>query len=409
MKKFLKILFSTKRDVIIFFVLLVAIGGYALPKANGMLGARTPVINSASYLDLTGDLSVGGTATIADMIVTNDATIGNDLTVTGDTTMETGATLGGVYRTTWPTGTSTGAFNDGGTFAYYNGGNVGIGDSTPTDAKLKIVNAGATAGIFLDQNSDERGLYIDSEAIAGDSYGLYIITGQGAAASRFASGPSTFTDIARDSTNTTGNNLFYRDLASASTGGPLVTILDDNAGDDQDALSIKQDGTGNYLTAGNFVIDDEGNVGIGTDSPDSSLHILSTAGANDADLKITSSGGPTLWFEDTGESSQWNINVGGSGPSMNFLYDTTGDIDPVLSLTSNRFVGIGTASPDTKLEVVGAITQSELSADPSDPAEGKSVTWQSDGTGSGDDGDLMVKLTAGGVTKITTLIDFSEL
>ena len=60
-------------------------------------------------------------------------------------------------------------------------------------------------------------------------------------------------------------------------------------------------------------------------------------------------------------------------------------------------------------EVDGALTQTELSADPADPAEGKSVQWQSDGTGSGDDGDIMMKITAGGVTKTATLVDFSAL
>ena len=49
----------------------------------------------------------------------------------------------------------------------------------------------------------------------------------------------------------------------------------------------------------------------------------------------------------------------------------------------------------------------ELSEDPADPIEGQSVLWQSDGAGSGDDGDIMVKITAGGVTKTITLIDFS--
>jgi len=46
-------------------------------------------------------------------------------------------------------------------------------------------------------------------------------------------------------------------------------------------------------------------------------------------------------------------------------------------------------------------------ADPSDPAEGKNVKWQSDGTGTGDDGDIMMKITAGGSTKTVTLVDFS--
>lgn len=51
----------------------------------------------------------------------------------------------------------------------------------------------------------------------------------------------------------------------------------------------------------------------------------------------------------------------------------------------------------------------ELSADPSDPAEGNYVIWMSDGTGTGDDGDILIKITAGGVTKTTTLVDFSAV
>lgn len=51
----------------------------------------------------------------------------------------------------------------------------------------------------------------------------------------------------------------------------------------------------------------------------------------------------------------------------------------------------------------------ELSSDPADPAEGQSVMWQSDGNGSGDDGDIMMKITAGGVTKTVTLVDFSAV
>ncbi len=51
----------------------------------------------------------------------------------------------------------------------------------------------------------------------------------------------------------------------------------------------------------------------------------------------------------------------------------------------------------------------EKSADPADPGEGRYVIWQSDGTGSGGDGDILLKVTAGGVTKFVTLFDFSAL
>ena len=49
----------------------------------------------------------------------------------------------------------------------------------------------------------------------------------------------------------------------------------------------------------------------------------------------------------------------------------------------------------------------ELSADPDAPSEGKMIIWMSDGTEYGDDGDLIIAATAGGVTRIGTLWDFS--
>jgi hypothetical protein len=49
----------------------------------------------------------------------------------------------------------------------------------------------------------------------------------------------------------------------------------------------------------------------------------------------------------------------------------------------------------------------ERSTDPADPADGSASIWMSDGTAAGADGDIMVKITAGGVTKTVTLIDYS--
>jgi hypothetical protein len=57
----------------------------------------------------------------------------------------------------------------------------------------------------------------------------------------------------------------------------------------------------------------------------------------------------------------------------------------------------------------GVIAAGERSSDPADPPEGEYVIWMSDGTGSGDDGDIMFKITAGAVTKTGTLIDFSTV
>jgi len=61
-------------------------------------------------------------------------------------------------------------------------------------------------------------------------------------------------------------------------------------------------------------------------------------------------------------------------------------------------------------EDIVAIIKGALSSDPDDPDTNSCVIWQSDGTGSGDDGDLMVKITdSNGTTKTGTLIDYSSL
>lgn len=62
-----------------------------------------------------------------------------------------------------------------------------------------------------------------------------------------------------------------------------------------------------------------------------------------------------------------------------------------------------------RLTINELLTLKERSSDPADPAEGSWTIWMSDGTETGDDGDILVKITAGGVTKTTTLIDFSGI
>lgn len=78
---------------------------------------------------------------------------------------------------------------------------------------------------------------------------------------------------------------------------------------------------------------------------------------------------------------------------------------------SSGLIFLHNSKPLTITELTSGLvyqnTYIELSADPNDPPEGMYTLWQSDGTGSGDDGDMMMKITAGGVTKTITLVDFS--
>jgi hypothetical protein len=55
----------------------------------------------------------------------------------------------------------------------------------------------------------------------------------------------------------------------------------------------------------------------------------------------------------------------------------------------------------------GSIYGAERSSNPTGPSEGHFVIWMSDGTGHGDDGDVMIASQAGGTTNYGTLFDHS--
>ena len=118
-------------------------------------------------------------------------------------------------------------------------GNIGIGDTDPSEAKLsidnvasgdkglQIVQAQDEYGLFIDQNGNKQALYIDCE-----SAGEYAIK----ANSKWGIGITQ--DISGGSAAT-----FNRDIAEAGSY-PLVNIIDDNASNTQPALKIQQDGAG---------------------------------------------------------------------------------------------------------------------------------------------------------------------
>ena len=243
------------------------------------------------------------------------------------------------------------------------------------------------------------------------------------------------------------STLGTRSLA-VGTGGVFNIAIGSAAGDD---FTVDTD---------KLVVEgDTGNVGIGTTSPGYKLDIVSPASearnaimkgstADDANsafyiangtltagefrpgfigIKSADANSPLTFYGrinptyDTGTNAlvrfvaqTWtgdDLDGTSGAPVVRPLFQFIGSgiIGNVMTVAANGNVGIGTSAPDTKLDVAGAITHAELSADPSDPDEGKTVMWTSDGTGTGDDGDVMMKITAGGVTKTVTLVDFSLL
>lgn len=88
----------------------------------------------------------------------------------------------------------------------------------------------------------------------------------------------------------------------------------------------------------------------------------------------------------------------------------TGDDEKIVTGTAGTSDNLVKWNADgDAVDSLGILSGGERSADPADPAEGRYVIWMSDGTGTGDDGDVLLKVTAGGSTKTVILMDFSRI
>jgi hypothetical protein len=100
--------------------------------------------------------------------------------------------------------------------------------------------------------------------------------------------------------------------------------------------------------------------------------------------------------------------ITGDGSSLKL----TPRADSTTALQLATAAGTAILTVDTSNDIVdidSILRLQERSSDAGDPAEGSAVLWMSDGTGAGDDGDIMMKITAGSTTKTVTLVDFSAV
>jgi hypothetical protein len=214
----------------------------------------------------------------------------------------------------------------------------------------------------------------------------------------------------------TGNKVSVNSSTDAATA---LEVVDDTGAQ----LRLTETATVNYA---DFTVDSSGVLKI---EPSGKYVGINRSGVTPLSIQQKEDNkGVRLYGYDDMATSYWNVYLNSAGnvvhdSSGNTTFAPDGDLnftpvgDAFFRLQSGKMMEVANSSNDIKFTVneygtvafSGSLSGSELSSDPSDPAEGKWVMWQSDGTGTGDDGDILIKITAGGSTKTTTLVDFSSL
>ena len=299
-------------------------------------------------------------------------------------------------------------------FIIANGGNVGIGTTSP-DTILEVVNdvdnssntaLDVNAGIII-HNGDSSGTAVLKLRGSGGDSGAVVFGGGGGAASdkfhvisrhnqtkRFTvqangnvgigtSSPQAALHVSGPfNTNApTGNGVlmgYYNSThgyiqLNGSSGG----YIDFSTSGVDHKGRILYDNTSNYFrfdTDGTerMRIDSSGNVGIGTTSPSSKLEISedsssilnlyrpnsSTAAASFLDFNFNTANGTKAVYARIRSDVETNTDSG-QGGDLSFHTANAGTISEVMRLTENGNVGIGSTSPTSKLTVaVGDIETS---------------------------------------------------
>jgi len=315
-----------------------ASGAVVIKKRAGTATGNTLIVdtNGLVYDATNKRVGIGTTSPAAIFHVKGSGTA--DLVVVPDSTAETS------IHTTGNDHLYLGAANLDQLILRYDGtGNIGIWDTTP-DALLEVsANGGAGDLFMLSANDDNDG----DKFIVKNSGNVGIGT----------TAPETKLEVA--------GTMSGRLLQITGTGAsPLIFAKDGKVGI----------GTTDLGSAGLAVMN--GNVGIGTTSPQGKLSVISATSPVQLIIGNSLSESPNNTAELNFEPSAGFVAAPNVSPRIyaitdgsyntDFRFDTykggVGRTTNVLSLTSAGNVGIGTTAPETKLEVTGTMSGAALQA-----------------------------------------------
>ena len=221
-------------------------------------------------------------------------------------------------------------------------GNVGIGTTSPDEAKLEVLNSSDTA-VIITQSGEYPALDVTGTHAGGSD--VMIVTSSQTTGIAFQVNADDITTASLAQFRSTSDDDGTRDLVKIWN--------DDGSATGATCLKIQQDSTGYALvTTG-------GKVGIGTTAPNKPLEV-SSAGDND-DVKIRLSLNPLS------ANKRWDVGIIGTGTGaqdarLAFEYGGSEKV----SFLQNGNIGIGTGLPLSSLHVESAtpyLTVSNSSTD----------------------------------------------
>ncbi len=413
----------------------IRVGDSIGPSAGNSFGIWGGIEGSETnrlVIDASGNVGIGDSTPGEELEVAGDINAtGGDICITGGNCLSTvsggggggNITGGGTanYIAKWSNGT-----NLGDSIIYDDGTYVGIGTASPsttfsvaehmtfndTNRLLTITNTGNLGGINL-AGSNTRIYFQGIRAIEGtatSSGTLDLGEGYSSGSVRITGGADFIVDTdtlfvdagtnnvgigtaSPSSYNADANNLVINEagqagltISTGTTNKGSIYFADGTTGNEayRGRVSYYQGVEGDiaadtlaFGTAGTLkmFIDSAGDVGIGTDSPNGKLDIVSDTPANkhynqlvlyDSSAQAAGVGGGIAFggkYTDAGAYTEWAAITGEKDDSTTGNYDgylsfftrSTGALNTteVMRIDRDGNVGIGTTSPDAKLEVIG--------------------------------------------------------
>jgi hypothetical protein len=272
---------------------------------------------------------------------------------------------------------------------YFQGGNVGIGMTSPTypldvatSSSIRAISGVSTdpgtgrSGVFgQTYSTDGYGVRGNASAGTGTSSGVY---GEGVSPTGFGvrgyAGATSGTPIGVQGSVRYNGGIGVKGLNTASTGNGIAVYGE----------ASSSTGFGGYFLGRGYFRD---YVGIGTDAPTSQLDVAGTVKATGFLLPTSPQAGYVLTSDALGNGT-WQVaqggggGIGGSG-TTNYIPKFTGGTtlgNSIIYETAAGNIGIGTAAPSQKLQVLGTIKMNGFQL-PVSPQAGYVLTSDAAGIG----------------------------